>query len=127
MDKEKAINELMELDRLFCRESQKNGVTAWTKFFSKDGVMISQDHNPNIEGQEAIKKSMISLFNLDSFELLWEPLNGDVSDDCSIGFTTGKYTMKYKKDGKLVSSIGKYTTIWKKQDGEWEITLDMGN
>ena len=70
---------------------------------------------------------MISLFNLDSFELLWEPLNGDVSDDCSIGFTTGKYTMKYKKDGKLVSSIGKYTTIWKKQDGEWEITLDMGN
>jgi len=127
VDKDKVINELMELDRQFCKESQINNVETWIKFFSKDGVMISQDHNPNIKGHEGIEKSMISLFNLDNFELLWEPLNGDVSDDFTLGFTTGKYTMKYKVEGKLITSIGKYTTIWKKRDGEWEIILDMGN
>ena len=70
---------------------------------------------------------MNSLFNMDSLELLWVPLSGDVSDDFTLGYTTGKYTMKYKKDGKLVTKKAKYATIWKKYDGKWKITLDMGN
>lgn len=127
MEKEKVINELIELDRLFSEESNKHGALAWTNHFSKDGIMISENHNPNIIGEEGIKNSMESLFKTDSFELLWKSLSGDVSDDFTLGYTTGEYTMKYKKDGKLVISIGKYVTIWKKYDGEWKIALDMGN
>ena len=127
LEKEKVINELIELDRLFCEESNKHGAKAWTNHFSKDGIMISENHNPNIIGKEGIKNSMESLFNIDSFELLWQSLSGDVYDDFTLGYTIGEYTMKYKKNGKQVTSIGKYLTIWKKYDGEWKISLDMGN
>ena len=127
MKKELVINELMKLDSLFCEESKNNGVNAWIKYFSKDGVMISQDHNPNIKGEENIKKSIVSLYDMEGFELVWEPLNGDVSDDYTFGYTTGKYIMKYIRDGKPGTSIGKYVSIWKKRNAEWEITLDMGN
>jgi ketosteroid isomerase-like protein len=46
-----------------------------------------------------------------------------------LGYTFGLYTFRSKKaDGKMTTTYGKYTTIWKKQkDGTWKVLLDMGN
>ena len=96
-------------------------------WFSKDSIVVNEKHRPNTVGEKDIIKLFESVYKLDSYELSWEPFSADVSDDSTLGYTTGKYSKKYKQDGKLVNQIGKYVLIWKKYDGEWKIALDIAN
>ena len=127
LKKEKARQELLEQDLLCFRDSQTNGVKALMNWFSKDAIVINEKHSPNAVGEEDIIKLFESVYQFDSYELSWEPLSSDISDDSTLGYTTGKYTKKYKQDGKLLKQIGKYVLIWKKCDGEWKIALDIAN
>jgi len=53
----------------------------------------------------------------------------DMAASGDLGYTYGTYVFTSKnKEGKLVASYGKYTSIWKKQkDGQWKVVVDMGN
>jgi ketosteroid isomerase-like protein len=46
-----------------------------------------------------------------------------------LGYTYGNYIFKSKnKEGKVVTSYGKYISVWKKQkDSSWKVAVDMGN
>ena len=44
-----------------------------------------------------------------------------------IAYETGKYTYRFKREGKDVTSSGKYVVVWKRQDnGGWKILRDIG-
>ena len=56
----------------------------------------------------------------------WEPIFADVAADGSLGFTYGDWnTTNLSTDS--VTSMGRYLTVWKKQDGVWKVTADIGN
>lgn len=117
-------NILLDLDNIFCEETQKNKAKGWVKFFAEDGVMITSGVNKNIVGKEEIFKAMNSLFNIKGFSLTWEPTGARISND--LGYTYGNYIRRYLKDGEIIEERGKYTTIWK-YTTKWEIVLDIGN
>lgn len=64
--------------------------------------------------RDNIYKYMLGFFNLPSLTCRWEPRFIDVSEDFSLGYTSGTYVREYKEDGILIIEKGKYTTIWKK-------------
>ena len=67
------------------------------------------------------------VFDLKNIDFRWTPEIGFMSDDETLGVTSGKYTRKYLREGKKVVEIGKYVTTWKKINDEWKIVFDIGN
>ena len=125
MKREDVLNELKALDREFCNECKINGVDGWIKFFAEDSVMVSDGDKENIKGRENIYNFMKQVFDLPGFSLEWETEIVDVSDDFSLGYTSGTYIRIYNYGEN--KEVGKYNTVWKKNNGEWKISLDMGN
>ena len=61
--------------------------------------------------------------------LTWTPVHAEMAASGDLGYTYGNYVYTAKnKEGKSVTSYGKYTSIWKKQKGgAWKVVVDMGN
>jgi hypothetical protein len=127
MEKKEMIENLMQLDRMFCKECQMNGAVGWIKYFSEDAIMVSSGTNDNVTGKDEIYTVMEQVFTLDNIDFTWEPVFGDISDDFTLGYTSGTYIKKYKLGDVFVEQEGKYTTFWKLFDNQYLITLDIGN
>lgn len=127
MNKEFMIRDLLQTDKLFCEECKLDKDKAWIKYLSKDSIMISDKQKENIVGKENVSKVIKNIFSLKNISFIWKPDFADVSNDLSLGFTTGSYIKKYYQDKELIVQEGKYLTIWKKENGSWKIKVDMGN
>jgi ketosteroid isomerase-like protein len=119
---------LMELDKKFDKDTSVGGVDAWVSYFAENGVMVISQ-GEDIKGREAIHNYMKGAFSLPEFSLRWQPIDGKISEDGTLGYTYGKYLRRYlDTEGKEIVSTGKYTSVWQKQaEGDWKISLDIGN
>jgi len=127
MNKKEMIFKLMEIDREFCAECKINGAIGWIKYFSDNAIMVSSGTNENIVGKNEILSTMEKVFSLTNIDFTWNPQFGDISDDFTLGYTSGTYIKKYKIGDTFVEQKGKYTTFWKLFDEQYLITLDIGN
>ncbi len=129
MEKEKAIQELIELDRFFEKKFREEGPSAWTSPYGKDATVVTYKNHPNITGIEDIKKFSNEYIHAvtfnDTYDMSVETLFADVSEDFTLGYTTGNLIWKNKIDGKIINSLGKYVLVWKKYDGEWKVRLNF--
>ena len=121
------IKQLFDVDREFCKECQTSKEVAWMKYTAKKSVMATGEHQPYITDLNQIELGIKHLFSLDNIDFTWEPVHGFISDDETLGVTTGTYVRQYEVNGKIERQVGKYCTTWKKEDGEWKIVLDIGN
>lgn len=121
------INELLNIDRKFCLESQKDKEKAWEKYFSDDIIFGGDQKHPYISDKHQILTSLKNLYQLKHLTFTWEPVHAFISDDQSLGVTTGTYYRSFEIDGKIQEKKGIYTTTWKKINATWKIIFDMGN
>lgn len=121
------IDELMRIDMEFANQSQSKKELAWHENLAEDAVMVTGGHRPYVFGRDNIVKGISGLYQLENLKFKWEPKLADVSEDYSMGFTTGTYTRSYELEGQKISEIGKYTTVWKRVGSVWKIALDIGN
>lgn len=128
INKQELCEYLMNLDREFDKTTAELGLEGWVSYFAEDGVMVPAQVDV-IKGKEDVRQAMGKSFSLPGFSLRWEPLDAQVSEDGSMGYTYGKYVRtNLDQEGNIQTGTGKYTTIWQKQqDGSWKIVLDMGN
>ncbi|UKJ08296.1 DUF4440 domain-containing protein [Solitalea lacus] len=99
-------------------------------------------------GQKGIKEAYLSVLHKDGIIFRPEPVNGinyfkllpndipgtltrepvfaDVSNDQTLGFTTGPYDYKGENDGVISINSGEYVSIWIKEKKKWELMLDLG-
>ena len=127
MNKLNAIAELKQRDIDFCNTCKKKGAEGWVMYFVDNGVMATSAGREDIIGKSDIYKSIDKIFKLDDVSFTWEPVYCDVSEDFTMGHTSGTSRLTYSNDGEKVTRNGKYSTIWKKVNGEWKIILDLGN
>lgn len=116
------LNLLLETDRAFSLLSKEKGAaTAFSRFLTKDAIMLPHNQNP-VFGIKEICKAMDS----GGKEVLtWEPQGGKIDLAGNMEFTWGFYTVKLE-NGKEV--YGKYLNVWIKQpDSSWKVLVDMGN
>ncbi len=118
---------LMTLEREFMQAAADHGSQGYLSYYAEDAVEVPNGHT-FLKGKVEIAKTMGFLDDPNN-HLLWTPVGGSISASGDLGYTYGTFEFRSRdKDGKLASSHGKYTTIWKKQnDGKWKVVLDMGN
>lgn len=128
-DSTKLREELMQADRAFGAAARERGLDGWMEFMANDATRLPGLGEAPIKGTDAIRKADAPLFADRSRVLLWEPAHAGIFQDSAHGFTTGKYRMVQKTEGKedRVLRTGSYITWWRKEkDGKWRVILDTG-
>lgn len=120
------LDELLQVDKDFAATSVKEGaVAAYKKFLTDDATFLPNRRAPVFGVNnicEAIKIPGVE------YTLSWQPENGKVATSGDLGYTWGNYELTYKNDkGRAETEKGKYLNIWVKRDGQWRVTVDMGN
>jgi ketosteroid isomerase-like protein len=115
---------LIQLEANFAADVAKDGHAAFITHFAEDGVEVVD--GGGFDTKEAMRKQEPWP---EGTSLAWTPLKADMAASGDLGYTYGNFVLTSKnKEGKLVASHGKYTSIWKRQpDGQWKVVLDMGN
>jgi len=115
---------LIKLEAEFAQAVAEHGHDAFVTYFAEDGVEL--DDGGGISTREDIKKQGPWP---EGTSLTWTPVKADMAASGDLGYTYGNYVFKSKnKEGKIVTSHGKYMSVWKKQkDGAWKVVVDMGN
>jgi ketosteroid isomerase-like protein len=115
---------LRELEAEFAADVAQHGHDAFITHFAEDGVEVVDGGGFNTK--EAMRKQPPWP---EGTSLTWAPVKAEMAASGDLGYTYGNYVYTAKnKEGKLVTSYGKYTSIWRKQkDGQWKVVVDMGN
>lgn len=125
-DKISELQKIMDTDKEFSDYAQKNGLAeAFFEYADSNAIKLPGKGHP-IKGKVAIKNSMPTSRNV---SLIWEPLLGEISESCDLGYTLGKWVFILKDStGNEQKGYGYYVSIWKKQkDGSWKWVIDLGN
>jgi ketosteroid isomerase-like protein len=120
--------ELMQADRQFSADVQRDGIDAWVKWFAPDGQQIGPGRQ--IVGQAAIRDFMKDTFADSTAKLVWWPVSARIASSGDLGYTIGRYeARKRNPDGTVtVRGTGRYITIWRRQaDGSWKVDVDTGH
>jgi ketosteroid isomerase-like protein len=115
---------LMKLEAEFATDVAQRGHDAFISHFAEDGVELVD--GGGITNREAMRQQPPWA---EGTTLTWTPVMAEMAASGDLGYTYGTYVFTAKnKEGKLFSSYGKYTSIWRKQkDGQWKVVVDMGN
>jgi ketosteroid isomerase-like protein len=115
---------LFRLEAQFAADVAQHGHAAFLTHFADEGVEVVD--GGGFDNIDAMRKQAPWP---EGTTLTWMPVKADMAASGDLGYTYGTYVFTSKnKEGKLVASYGKYTSIWKKQkDGEWKVVVDMGN
>jgi ketosteroid isomerase-like protein len=115
---------LMQLEVQFSADVAQHGHDAFLTHFAEDGVEVVD--GGGFDNLEAMRKQPPWP---EGTSLTWTPVKAEMAASGDLGYTYGTYVVTAKnKEGKLVPSYGKYTSIWRKRkDGQWKVVVDMGN
>ena|ERR1039458_442672 len=115
---------LRQLEADFAADVAQHGHDAFITHFAEDGVEIVD--GGGIDTKDDMRKQPAWP---EGTSLTWTSVKAEMAASRDLGYTYGNYVYSAKnKEGKLVTSYGKYTSIWKKQkDGQWKVVVDMGN
>jgi ketosteroid isomerase-like protein len=116
---------LMDTDRAFARATAERGVEGWLDFHLATAQNIPEA-GPVAVGHEAIRESMTAFLADTTRAFMWEPVFADVSDDGTMGFTYGDWSVTLRATDSL-ELRGRYLTVWRKDAGRWKVTADIGN
>jgi ketosteroid isomerase-like protein len=118
---------IVDADSACSAASEAQGLEGFLSCFAEEATSLPPAGAP-IQGKSALRESLRASFTSEGHSLTWQPIRAEASRSGDLGFSFGTYELKTRdKDGKPLSVTGKYTSIWKKQDGHWKIVVDMGN
>lgn len=115
---------LIQADEAFDRARAEHGAEGFASFLAEDIVTI-RPNQPLVRG----KKDFLAGWNYaPDMAVRWKPEFARISDDGSMGFTTGAYKATRTENGSpKVVGTGRYITIWVRQgDGSWKAVFDSG-
>lgn len=58
--------------------------------------------------------------------LTWEPVFADISSSGDLGYTTGPWEFRAKRNDSVPVAGGYYVSVWKKEMSDWKVALDIG-
>jgi ketosteroid isomerase-like protein len=123
------VDELMDADRAFARDTAERGLDGWVAWFSDDAARFAPA-GKIARGPEAIREQDAPIFADPAIRLVWEPTGGGVFDDGDHGFTVGRYDVIQSMEGSPPATLshGSYVSIWRRDAaGGWKVILDTGS
>ncbi len=119
------ITQILKNIESFSKHYMDGDIDALANAYSLNGKILPAG-TTIIEGREAIKKKWVLPENVKILNHKVSPkeitITGEHAYD--IGYYEGS---TLQKDGKTVTWKGKYVIVWKKEDNDWKIYIDMWN
>jgi ketosteroid isomerase-like protein len=116
------VLELLKLEGQFSAAVSAGGGKAFSSWFADDGVTLNNGQ-PAVLGRSAI--TSIANWDPNQYKLSWYAEGAQMGPSNDTGFTWGHYdATTIDKDGKSITTAGRYITFWKKVHGEWKVALD---
>lgn len=118
------LSALFQAERSFAQRCSEVGIRAsFLDFFAAEGIAFRP--HP-VKYHEAVKDRPAPPNPL-AYELLWEPIFGEVSSAGDLGYDFGPSIYTDKTATPPTPQHGFFFSIWKKQtNGQWKVALDLG-
>src|SRR5579871_5042971 len=113
--------ELKDADLKFARGTTARRLEGWMNPFADDASTLQ--NGKVITGKAALREYYKKVFADNDFTLTWQPTKAEAAKDGTLGYTYGTYEAK---KGASVSH-GMYTTVWRRDNGQWRVVLDLGS
>lgn len=120
VDRERAVASLVEAERAFSKASEEQGTReAFLTFLARDAVVFRPSP---VAGRPIYEK----MAGGDPSVLTWAPEIAEVASSGELGYTSGPYSVRPKRDAEP-ASFGHYVSVWQREpDGAWKVLLDIG-
>ena len=107
--------------------SKTVGDTSEFLSFLTDDALFMPGGAPLAQG-DAIRETWEQLVSNPGFALEWSASSVEVAGSGELGYTVGSFKLVLDQDGVSMVTIGKYVTVWAKQDdGSWKVQVDCFN
>lgn len=117
----RAVEELLDLDRRYARESgQAAGPEGIVRMFDEDVVIFAVPVPGFARGRTAAAAALSAALGEDATATEWVPIRGGISEDGTHGFTFGYMTSQ--RAGKP-ALLAKYLSYWIKTGAGWRVKL----
>jgi ketosteroid isomerase-like protein len=114
VDVASARKSLLDSDQAYSAASLASLAKAFTAFASPE-VRLYRANNLPFIGREASEAQLAKTTG----QVKWTLVGGDVSQAGDLGYTHGTY--------EAANEHGSYVRIWKKENGQWRIVMDVTN
>ena len=116
--------EIMRTEKAFATLAKEEGLKVAFLTYAAENAVLNRG-NKLIKGKKAIREYYES-YKFPDARLEWEPEFIDISNSGDLAYTYGPYRFEATDEaGKIISDIGIFHTIWKRQSGgEWRYVWD---
>ena len=120
---EQDVNEVMELERELYRRYQA-GEIDWMMGQLTENARVCPPGSESIVGRENQRVLFKELAQMEGFELFWEPSEAHVSASNDMAYVYGSIRWKMPESAE---EVGKYISIWVKENGKWMNAVEIRN
>ncbi|MGA9852667.1 MAG: nuclear transport factor 2 family protein [Gammaproteobacteria bacterium] len=115
---------LIRTDNAFSALSAQQGFATAFRRYALDDAILLPENRAALQNRNTIEQSLQNLPA--STKLSWTLQHADASGD--LGYTWGIYTLIGSNTAaQTMMAYGKYLSVWKKQSGDWKLSVMMTN
>jgi ketosteroid isomerase-like protein len=116
-----ALKELVSAERAFAGAAEARGVrAAFLEYLAPTAIVFRPGPVLGRPVYEQIPAEAISI-------LAWRPTFAEVAPAGDLGYTTGPWSFKVRRQDPDPVGYGQYVSVWRKcEDGIWQVWLDAG-
>ncbi|MGX7000474.1 YybH family protein [Caballeronia sp. KNU42] len=100
-------------------------IDAIASIYASDAVYMPPGQ-PRHVGKEAVLAVWRTYFKRPDFKALYTP-SLSIAANLDIAYDVGSYVVTLTRDAEIVEVRGKYVAIWKMDEGEWVVAVDIDN
>ena len=109
----------------FTKVFNQGDAAAASKLYTKDAKFLAPNSSV-AKGRRDIQTLFQSCFDIGERVLQINVV--DISVHGDIAHEVGNYSLTIQPEkSEAISDIGKYVIIWKREDGNWKLNVDIGN
>ena len=121
---EQEVDEVMELEREAYRLYQAGNIDGMIDKVIAENARVCPPGSESIVGRENQRVLFKELAQMEGFELSWEPLEAQVSASNDMAYVYGSVRWKMPESAE---EVGKFVSVWVKENGEWKNAVEIRN
>ena len=107
--------------------AQTSDMDSFAGFYTNDGVMFPPNAADEV-GRQSVRNFATAFAQLPGFSMRFENVRVGVAASGDMGYTLADGVIRFEgPDGEPVEDKIRDFHLWKKQDGEWKIAIDIWN
>ena len=118
---------IRDLDAEWSRAAENKDADKFAAFYSETGLAMPFNA-PIATGRAKVQELWRALMAKPGFSLRFAPTHIEVAASRDLAFDVGTFVLSLHDDkGSAMTIPGKYAVVWKNQDGEWKVEVDISN